>query len=121
MHVTQVAVRLVLAIGLASSFTGEARAAVASQADTPAVRRATVLQRAQHWVDGAVPYNQNRTFEGYRQDCSGFVSMAFGLSKPGPTTSSLPRYSRPIGKADLRPGDILLWSNPPHQGHVVIF
>lgn len=46
--------------------------------------RSSILARGQVWVDKNVPYN--KTYDGYRSDCSGFVSMCWGLPKPGHTT-----------------------------------
>ncbi len=61
--------------------------------------------------------------DGYRQDCSGFVSMAWGL--PGNEwTGSLDQYGVRIAKEELEPGDILLFhnlANPEKGSHVVIF
>ena len=62
-------------------------------------------------------------WDGYRQDCSGFVSMAWNL--PGNEwTGSLDQFGMRISKEELQPGDILLFHNPsdPEKGsHVVIF
>ena len=61
--------------------------------------------------------------DGYRQDCSGFVSMAWNLAG-NEWTGSLDKYGVRIPKEDLQPGDILLFHNPsdPEKGsHVVIF
>ncbi|KAL0244181.1 hypothetical protein GEMRC1_008266 [Eukaryota sp. GEM-RC1] len=80
------------------------------------VSRQTVLAHGKRWVDLHIPYSQSKTFEGYRTDCSGFVSMAWGLSKPGLTTRTISSVSRSISKNDLREGDALLGS-----GHVVLF
>ncbi|QNS08888.1 peptidoglycan-binding protein [Streptomyces xanthii] len=89
-----------------------------------ATTRAAIINRAKTWVASRVPYDMNRYWkDGYRQDCSGFVSMAWDL--PGNEwTGSLARYGTKISKADLQPGDILLFHNPddPEKGsHVVIF
>jgi len=81
------------------------------------VSRKTIITRAEEWVKHKVPYNQGGTYGGYREDCSGFVSMAWGLAKPGHTTFTLPQVSKKISKADLKEGDILLYS----AEHVVIF
>ncbi|MFI5660772.1 peptidoglycan-binding protein [Streptomyces sp. NPDC051684] len=86
--------------------------------------RAAILDRARTWVEAKVPYNMNKFWkDGYRQDCSGFVSMAWGL--PGNEwTGSLAQYGTRITKAQLQPGDILLFHNPadPEKGsHVTIF
>ncbi|MFJ1974719.1 peptidoglycan-binding protein [Streptomyces sp. NPDC087903] len=91
---------------------------------TPATTRAEIIERARTWVAAKVPYSMyDYWFDGYRQDCSGYVSMAWNL--PGNEwTGSLDQYSVRIAKDDLQPGDILLFHNPvnPEQGsHVVLF
>ena len=50
-------------------------------------------------------------------DCSGFVSMAWMLSKPGLSTFTLPTVSHPIAKEQLQPGDAMLCTT----SHVVLF
>lgn len=90
----------------------------------PATTRAEIIKRAKKWVTAKVPYSMSRYWsDGYRQDCSGFVSMAWSL--PGNEwTGSLGQYGVRISKAELQPGDILLFHNPadPQKGsHVVIF
>ncbi|MBO1416756.1 peptidoglycan-binding protein, partial [Streptomyces sp. FH025] len=88
------------------------------------VTRAQIIQRAQGWVDQGVPYSMNRYWsDGYRQDCSGFVSMAWGLGS-SQTTWTLPNFAERISKNDLQPGDVLIYNNPsnPQAGsHVTIF
>jgi hypothetical protein len=42
----------------------------------PIITRAQILARAQTWVDAKVPYSQSAYRDGYRTDCSGYVSMA---------------------------------------------
>ncbi|MFI5549926.1 peptidoglycan-binding protein [Streptomyces sp. NPDC051738] len=91
---------------------------------TPAATRAEIIKRAKKWVSAKVPYSMSRYWsDGYRQDCSGFVSMAWKL--PGNEwTGSLDQYGVRIAREDLQPGDILLFHNPddPRRGsHVVIF
>ncbi|MET9383402.1 peptidoglycan-binding protein [Streptomyces sp. NPDC002928] len=91
---------------------------------TPATTRAEIINRARKWIDADVPYSMDAYWsDGYRQDCSGFVSMAWNL--PGnESTGSLERYGERIPKAELQPGDILLFHNPadPEKGsHVVLF
>ncbi|WP_280876917.1 peptidoglycan-binding protein [Streptomyces pseudovenezuelae] len=90
----------------------------------PATTRSEIIRRAKTWVAAQVPYSMNAYWsDGYRQDCSGFVSMAWTL--PGNEwTGSLDQYGDRIPKEDLQPGDILLFHNPsnPEKGsHVVIF
>ncbi|AWT43490.1 MULTISPECIES: peptidoglycan-binding protein [Streptomyces] len=86
--------------------------------------RADIIRRAKTWVAAQVPYSMTTYWsDGYRQDCSGFVSMAWNL--PGNEwTGSLDQYGERITKEELQPGDILLFHNPsdPERGsHVVIF
>ncbi|MFF2630913.1 hypothetical protein ACFVUN_34760 [Kitasatospora griseola] len=92
------------------------------------VSRSQALQRAQDWVNNAVPYSpyglnspygwwaDNATGGRYREDCSGLVSMAWQLSS-SLTTDSLPSVSTRLGSFDdLKPGDAINSST-----HVVLF
>ncbi|MGW6916532.1 peptidoglycan-binding protein [Kitasatospora sp. NPDC054939] len=107
--------------GEVSGLYGEGPSARAAATPTT---RALIIERAQSWIDQKVPYSMGRHWsDGYRQDCSGFVSMAWGLGS-SQTTWTLPDYADRITKADLQPGDILLHNNPasPQSGsHVTIF
>ncbi|WPR53072.1 hypothetical protein SJI45_20435 [Streptomyces sp. S399] len=61
--------------------------------------------------------------DGYRQDCSGFVSMAWNLGR-SEWTGSLASVAERITKDDLQPGDILLFhnaENPEGGSHVTLF
>ncbi|MES4891370.1 peptidoglycan-binding protein [Streptomyces sp. NPDC096012] len=93
-------------------------------APIPATTRTDIIQRAKVWVAAKVPYSMSAYWsDGYRQDCSGYVSMAWGLSS-NEWTGSLGSFGVKITKAELEPGDILLYHNPdnPESGsHVVIF
>ncbi|MFF9908991.1 hypothetical protein [Streptomyces sp. NPDC013457] len=86
-----------------------------------AVTREQIINRAQSWVKQKVPYSQTAwwpdkaTGGPYRQDCSGFVSMAWQLPTSD-TTLTLPRRAHPIAVKDLKPGDIL-----NSRGHVILF
>ncbi|MEV8566762.1 peptidoglycan-binding protein [Streptomyces sp. NPDC051322] len=90
----------------------------------PATTRSAIIDRAKLWVAARVPYSTTKHWsDGYRQDCSGYVSMAWGL-KQNEWTGSLAQYGVRISKSDLQPGDILLFHNPanPKKGsHVTIF
>ncbi|MEU2926209.1 peptidoglycan-binding protein [Streptomyces sp. NPDC007251] len=93
-------------------------------APIPATTRAKIIERAKTWAAAKVPYSMDKYWtDGYRQDCSGYVSMAWGL--PGNEwTGSLGGFGVKITKEELEPGDILLYHNPdnPEKGsHVVIF
>ncbi|MDT9681228.1 peptidoglycan-binding protein [Streptomyces sp. TRM76323] len=90
----------------------------------PAITRTEIINRAKRWVTAKVPYSMEKYWtDGYRQDCSGYVSMAWKLPA-NEWTGSLHRYGVKIARADLQPGDILLFHNPadPTKGsHVTIF
>ncbi len=79
------------------------------------VARSTMIARGQDWVDKHIPYN--KTYDGYRTDCSGFVSMCWQLPTPGHTTSTLPGVSSTISRGELQPGDAILCPGT----HVVLF
>lgn len=85
---------------------------------TGAVNNAVV--RAMSWVSAVVPYSQSKyytnQFGRYRQDCSGFVSMAWGLPSSY-TTRTLPNITHVISKSALTTGDIL----NSYDYHVVMF
>ncbi|MBS3956131.1 MAG: cell wall-binding repeat-containing protein [Clostridiales bacterium] len=99
----------------------------AAVADASAISCPEVMARAQRWVDLAVPYSQTSFFEGYRQDCSGFVSMAWRLTWPSGAarslaTDTLPGVCTPITREDLRPGDAIIRPKTATVwGHAVIF
>lgn len=76
-----------------------------------------IIARAQDWVNRAVPYSQSDYTDGYRQDCSGYVSMAWGSSQPGHTTYNMEEICYRINRWELQPGDAIL--NP--SSHVLLF
>ncbi|MGI5355400.1 peptidoglycan-binding protein [Streptomyces sp. CA-252508] len=93
----------------------------------PSLRRSTrteIINRAKRWVAAKVPYSMEKYWtDGYRQDCSGFVSMAWNLAG-NEWTGSLDRFGTRLDRSELQPGDILLFHNPadPNKGsHVTIF
>ncbi|MFD8479040.1 hypothetical protein [Kitasatospora sp. NPDC059673] len=80
-------------------------------------RRAMVeraLERAEHKLG----YSQGAVTNGYRVDCSGLVSCAWGLPGPGLNTIGLMQgnVSHHIGKNDLQPGDAMISND-----HTVLF
>ncbi|MFD9894880.1 hypothetical protein ACFWY9_36510 [Amycolatopsis sp. NPDC059027] len=111
---------------------GGESAAVAAEA-APAVpaaltvSRGEMIKRATTWhphTAERVRYDQNKTHNGYRTDCSGYVSMAAGLAKPGPNTVALAgsKVSVPINKNDMKMGDLFIDAIGDHNTrHVVIF
>ncbi|MGW0787553.1 peptidoglycan-binding protein [Streptomyces sp. NPDC002911] len=86
--------------------------------------RAEIIARAKRWVTAKVPYDMAAYWsDGYRQDCSGFVSMAWNLGT-NEWTGSLAAFGTKIARADLQPGDILLFHNvadPTVGSHVTVF
>ncbi|GAA5203202.1 peptidoglycan-binding protein [Streptomyces thinghirensis] len=99
-------------------------AAPPAGAELAAITRTEIIDRAKTWVTAKVPYSMTAYWsDGYRQDCSGYVSMAWKL----PTnewTGSLGTFADRITKDELQPGDILLFHNaadPQKGSHVVIF
>jgi hypothetical protein len=81
--------------------------------------RRDILARAERWVTERVPYDQGVWHEGYRTDCSGYVSMCWGLGS-SLVTSTMPQVAHPVAKQDLRPGDVLL-NTDVATGHVILF
>jgi len=90
------------------------------------ISRTEVISRAKNWYDRNVQYSQTSyayDVDGdhtYRQDCSGFVSMAWHLTSSR-TTATLDdsAVSTTLSdKRDLLPGDAL---NDASDGHVVLF
>lgn len=85
------------------------------------ISRAEILRRAQSWVDEQVPYSESAGWTDsdgtYRQDCSGYVSMAWDLDQNIDFwTGNLNTVSHTIAAADLQPGDILL-----SDSHTILF
>ncbi|WP_405012150.1 hypothetical protein [Kitasatospora sp. NBC_01539] len=89
--------------------------------------RRAMVDRAMERVERKLGYSQGAETNGYRVDCSGFVSAAWGLSHPGTTTGPLISESsgiaHHIAKGDMQPGDAMVVH---HTGgdmnqHVVLF
>ncbi len=79
----------------------------------PPISAPTMLSRAEKWISINVPYNQglwHADIDGtYRQDCSGFVSMAWDLNY-SLSTSELATVAQKITSRfkGIRPGDVLV-------------
>ncbi|MGA8117040.1 MAG: hypothetical protein WCA46_25670 [Actinocatenispora sp.] len=126
-----VALAAVLAAGLVAGPIPAAVAAPhhvgAASTVAPSIGRSEVLARAQSWIDaGGYPYSQSDyTPDGWRTDCSGYVSMAWNVGfdvNGGTNTVGLLDYSTRIDKEQLQPGDILLDANGTNvTRHVVLF
>ena len=87
-----------------------------------------ILARAKIWVDIPVPYGGLNSWhgnpiyhQGYKTDCSGFVSYAWELPKPGTDTVNIKTYARYISIPDLQPGDALNNEKLGDAGHIVLF
>lgn len=99
------------------------------------ITRAEVINKAKTlWPLGTVPYNQSAIHPGtgYRQDCSGYASMCWGIPPNenngwgGQSTVTLVtrNYIQEIQPADLKPGDAVGICGPNtggDAGHIVIF
>ncbi|MFC7387637.1 NlpC/P60 family protein [Sphaerisporangium rhizosphaerae] len=115
---------LAVAGAFAQSAAAPSRAAHARPAD---VTRQSVIDRAKTWNPGTpqrVPYSQGKYHNGYRTDCSGYASMALGLSAPGLNTVALasPGASSPIAMSELLTGDLVIDAiGDNNNRHVVIF
>ncbi|RJQ77725.1 hypothetical protein D5S17_15025 [Pseudonocardiaceae bacterium YIM PH 21723] len=129
-----IAVGSMLSLALLAGPVSAAPAAVDTQASQEAaqvkVSRTEMLNRAKVWLTAnggkQVPYSMERNWkDGYRQDCSGYVSMAAKLPKPGPNTVGLfDSYTTGIAVKDMKPGDLFI-DKLDRPGadfrHVVIF
>jgi hypothetical protein len=102
--------RLLLAIPLSVALTMAVQTAPAS-----AITRDQVIQRANTWVKKRVPYSQSGYYRGYRRDCSGMVSMAWGL-KTSYTSGTIGSRATRVSKKNLKPGDAVYT-----PGHVSVF
>jgi hypothetical protein len=118
----------VLATAAAALFALTTLAPPAHASVTP-MYRYEIINRAISWLTAnngtRVPYDSSATWGEYRQDCSGYVSMAAKLDKPGPITQQLATsdYSSPIRMGELKRGDIVVDAvgDRAQDRHVVIF
>ncbi|MGF1426178.1 Ig-like domain-containing protein [Kitasatospora sp. LaBMicrA B282] len=123
----------VLAITLGSLLASGLVAAPA-YADTPTMCADTssqngriagcmVATRAQDWINDGVTYSTSSTHDGYRTDCSGYVSWALNLSQPGLVSGAMYEANGfvDVAKDSLQQGDILTNPSAGSAGHVVLF
>ncbi|MFG2222002.1 hypothetical protein [Streptomyces sp. NPDC048644] len=97
----------------------------------PAERK-DIIDRALERVEHRIGYSQSATTNGYRDDCSGFVSAAWGLKPPGLNTYGLMGgdTAHQITKDDLKPGDALVagdhtvlfggWADSSHTKYIAL-
>jgi len=93
----------------------------------PPISAGTMLTRATDWISAMVPYSQASYYSDlngtYRQDCSGFVSMAWDLDT-SPDTPGLRTVATKVaaGLSGIEPGDIILKAKTAKaHGHVFLF
>ena len=94
----------------------------------PIVAREEIIARAQAWAGSSLRYSQNdyklidgATSIGYRQDCSGYASLALRGSNCWTTVQIHSIATTAISKDELRPGDLINNKKPYNAGHVIIF
>ena len=96
------------------------------------ISRSEIVERACSWLRDSVPYSQTKFHQNehgiYRADCSGFVSMAWGLPgvpearHGGLDTPGLVHVSGLIEPEELKAGDVIIRAEGTNQTrHVVIF
>lgn len=114
---SRTAVSIVMAASIAVSAINLAAPSSAAAAPKKArtINRRQVIERGANWVKRRVPYSQSRYKNGYRTDCSGFVSMAWQTGTSY-TTRSMGSVSKRISVKNIRPGDAVL-----APGHIVLF
>ncbi len=76
-------------------------------ARAPNDERLWSLAVAHRWIDLGVTYNRGGTFEGHRRDCSGFVSMAWGLPKPGAATANFEPFANHPATVEIPVDDLI--------------
>ncbi|MBD0670204.1 hypothetical protein [Streptomyces sp. CBMA156] len=130
----RVSLALATAAALGASLLTLAAPAQATSSIGGQISSAEILSRAQSWVDKHVPYNQqgyatDPQGTNYREDCSGYVSMAWHLDKSLVVTDGGPAFTNADGSpnsaydtavgsfSNLQPGDAMAY---PHQ-HVFLF
>jgi hypothetical protein len=97
----------------------------------PAARRQILANMAAR-VRHDIGYSQTAYTDGYRDDCSGSVSAAWGLPKPGTNCIGLmgSSISHRVTKDELQPGDALIcnshvalfggWANSEHSQYYAL-
>ncbi|HTJ67020.1 MAG TPA: hypothetical protein VL551_05765 [Actinospica sp.] len=104
--------------GINGPRTGQGmRTTLPDYSSLPAARQ-QIMSNMEARVRHKIGYSQSAYTDGYRDDCSGSVSAAWGLSKPGTNCIGLmgSSVSHRITKDDLQPGDAMIASD-----HVVLF
>jgi len=84
------------------------------------VSRATVISRAQKWVNDGVTYSQSRTHLGYRTTARAACPTP-GCWPSRASTPPVPEHLHQDRQGFLKRGDILLNKAAGNSGHVAIF
>jgi len=103
--------------------------ALLAPAGASAITRDAVIARAQSVMNDPVPYSQSKYVGGWRNDCSGYVSWAWGTGSNAWITANMHDIASPIAKEQLQPGDVLLkagyhvrmfyaWADDAHTSYV---
>lgn len=94
----------------------------------PPIRRSEIIERAESWLRPSIPYRTTKfhhnEFGIYRTDCSGYVSMAWGLParRGGLDILGLTTVSTTIDRDELRAGDVLMRAEGSRLvRHVAVF
>ncbi|MFC7817659.1 NlpC/P60 family protein, partial [Streptomyces sp. NPDC057367] len=108
--------------GPVTSARNSPSAFAAASSAAPAIKRSTVMARADSWVGKGLDYSWTGSHEGYRTDCSGYVSMAWNLDRSLTTpTFASAGVTETISKGELKAGDALLDDDAGASGHIVLF
>jgi hypothetical protein len=88
------------------------------------LKRSTIKKRGWSWVKAKVPYSQTsyhcNGYGTYRQDCSGFVSLAWGLHTSH-WTGSLLSVSKYVKRKNIKVGDAVThYPKSSAHGHVML-
>lgn len=113
-----------LSLGVMSPVPVFAQTAAASPTSSDRggpITRSEIISRTDAWVEQRMPYDRGSFAPDgdghtYRQDCSGFVSLALHLERSY-STRTIQEVSTRITKDELRPGDYL----NAEDKHVVLF
>ncbi|GAA1214822.1 hypothetical protein GCM10009665_00780 [Kitasatospora nipponensis] len=113
-----------LLLGIAGLGLISSQSATADSALGGPITRSEIMSRAQYWVDNQPgSYDSNVTSPGpggdfsYRNDCSGYVSMAWHLGANPWTGALFDTYSYAIDRSALQSGDIM----DDYSEHVFLF
>jgi hypothetical protein len=85
--------------------------------------RRTAIERGFTWYDAQVSYSQTSNYQGYRTDCSGFVSMCWELGQSYTTADFINDNGEwtSLGSFDeMLPADAMVYRSGG-KGHIVMF